>query len=253
MDSIALSPRRGGGCAGANEGNVGCPFGRSAAPGFSSSRCQVIAILRPDRRDRIGLRGTRYAIRIRTTPPNSLHLRAPLWAVSAADLKFVGRLAFLKDSSAVLVQTKGREPSCQPAMKARILVVRSFTDLNTAYGLALPDAESDLDQVHPRGVGRGEVRDEPRVLEPLAGVLVLVRGVVSITRRSSSGTPSASRTSRRVRSISPGCIGRIGCRPARDSGVPAYALFIWARHLRSPCWILACEGRGAGSWSTSVP
>ena len=48
-----------------------------------------------------------------------------------------------------------------------------------ADGLSLDDAEPDLDQVHPRRVGRGEVDLEPGVLlEPRADVGVLVGGVV---------------------------------------------------------------------------
>ena len=39
-------------------------------------------------------------------------------------------------SSAVLVQTKGWERSFQPLMKARILVLRSLTDLNTPRRMA---------------------------------------------------------------------------------------------------------------------
>jgi hypothetical protein len=34
----------------------------------------------------------------------------------------------------------------------------------SADGLAFDDAEPDLDQVHPGGVGRGEVHDEPGLL-----------------------------------------------------------------------------------------
>src|SRR6266508_1618341 len=48
----------------------------------------------------------------------------------------VGRFAFARTSSAVLVQTKGCDRSFQPSMKARILVLRSLTDLNTPRRMA---------------------------------------------------------------------------------------------------------------------
>lgn len=46
-------------------------------------------------------------------------------------------------------------------------------------GLAFDHRESDLDQVHPGGAGRGEVADDPRVRgQPLRHDPVLVGGVV---------------------------------------------------------------------------
>ena len=71
----------------------------------------------------------------------------------------VGRLVFARTCSAVLVHTNGWARSCQPSMKARILVLRSLTWLEDAAadGLAFDDAEPDLHEVHPGGVGRGEV------------------------------------------------------------------------------------------------
>ena len=84
-------------------------------------------------------------------------------------------------SSAVLVQTKGWERSFQPLMKPRILghELADGGEGAAVDGLSFDEGEPDLDQVHPGGVGRGEVDDEPRVrLEPVADVLVLVGGVV---------------------------------------------------------------------------
>lgn len=65
-------------------------------------------------------------------------------------------------------------------MKAQISVLRSLTEVNNAADrLAFDDPEPDLDEVHPEGMGRGEVHDEPRVLvQPGLHVRVLVGGVV---------------------------------------------------------------------------
>ena len=67
----------------------------------------------------------------------------------------VGRLAFARTCSAVLVQTKGWARSFQPLMKVRILVLRSLTALNTLRRMAWRSTIGD--------------RDDPRAL-PLAGV-----------------------------------------------------------------------------------
>src|SRR6478609_1088935 len=49
----------------------------------------------------------------------------------------------------------------------------------TADGLALDDAEPDLDQVQPGSGGRGEVDADPRVrCQPVADLDAFVRGVV---------------------------------------------------------------------------
>lgn len=50
----------------------------------------------------------------------------PLRTVSRRGLEIVGRLAFLRISTAVLVHTNGWERSFQPSMKARSLALRSF-------------------------------------------------------------------------------------------------------------------------------
>jgi len=81
----------------------------------------------------------------------------------------------------VLVQTKGCARSFQPAMKVRILVLRLRTDLKTprrmAWRSTMPNQTRD--QVHPGGVGRGEVDLESRVrLVPFPHGWVLVGGVV---------------------------------------------------------------------------
>ena len=93
----------------------------------------------------------------------------------------VGRLAFLRISSAVLVQTKLWERSFQPSTKARILVLRSLTDLNTPRRMAcrstMPNQTSTR-FIQEEWVGVKWTLN-PRVrLEPSADVLVLVCRVV---------------------------------------------------------------------------
>ena len=94
----------------------------------------------------------RFALIVRQ--PNDLNAGRVLGEIGCfgiPDLQSQLRLAFLRISSGVLVHTKGWQRSFQPLMKARILIIRSRTEGRCPVdGLALDDAEPDLDQVQPR-------------------------------------------------------------------------------------------------------
>ena len=76
-------------------------------------------------------------------------------------------LVFVRVWSAVLVQVGGWARVFQPSMKTGILVVRSRTEV------------TEVDEVHPRWRGRGEVRVDAGVrLQPVTDLGALVGGVV---------------------------------------------------------------------------
>jgi hypothetical protein len=110
-------------------------------------------------------------------------------------------LAFLRIGAAVLVQANGCARSFQPSMNALILVLRSRTDRKVPRWMAsaLDQGDPDLDQVHPRRVGRCEVHDD-RGLSPSRFFTfgVLVGGVVVHHQvRLAFGTPTRDSGSRK--------------------------------------------------------
>lgn len=84
---------------------------------------------------------------------------------SASFRWFVDGCAFVRISSAVLVQTNGWVRSFQPLMKARILALRSLTEVKIPRRMAWRSrmGEPDLDEVEPGAGGRDEVHLESGV------------------------------------------------------------------------------------------
>jgi hypothetical protein len=89
-------------------------------------------------------------------------------------------LATVRITSAVLVQMNGTPRSFQLSMKVRMASVTWRTEVNEARRMACRlMMEKNRDQVHPAGVGRGEVQVDAWVVrQPLLDVGAVVSRVV---------------------------------------------------------------------------